>query len=244
MKKGLYIIVCFIIGITSCDNNDDVAIFEKTADERVAEAIAALKDDLVDADNGWKIKYRPQEGAGSFYLLMTFRDDNTVTIKTDLGVNDGEFFEQTVTYRIDSSLGLELIIESYSFFSFLFEQDQASFGAEYEFNFVNKTPDDALVFNSKTDLAIQTILLFEEAAASDINLLGTKLSTYLNTIAGDLKKASSSLKLTYTNKDLAFYIVLDDFRRILSINSASRKTNTQVTQALDFTSPYIIKGDS
>src|SRR5688572_11182883 len=234
MKKGLYIIVCFIIGITSCDNNDDVAIFEKTADERVAEAIAALKDDLVDADNGWKIKYRPQEGAGSFYLLMTFRDDNTVTIKTDLGVNDGEFFEQTVTYRIDSSLGLELIIESYSFFSLLFEQDNASFLAEYEFNFINRTPDGALVFNSKTDPGTATILLFEVASETDDALLGTTLSTNLNILADDFNKFSSALKLTYQNKDLEFYMAVDNLKRIINITTAARKSNTGIRQNINF----------
>ena len=80
---------------------------------------------------------------------MDFNEDNTVHIRSDLGSNDGQFFEQTVTYRIDSSLGLELIIETYSFFSFLFEQADATFLAEYEFNFVNKTPDEALVLIAK-----------------------------------------------------------------------------------------------
>ena len=244
MKKGLYIIICFIVGLTSCDNSDDVAIFDKTADERVAEAIAALKEDLVDADNGWKLKYRPQEGAGSFYVLMDFNEDNTVTIKTDLGVNDGEYFEQTVTYRIDSSLGLELIIETYSFFSLLFEQDNASFLAEYEFNFVNRTPDGALVFNSKTDPGVATILLFEEASATDDALLGTTLSTNLNILGEDFNKFSSTLKLTYENKDLEFYMSVDNFKRIATITTAARKSNSAMRQNINFTSPYIIKGDS
>lgn len=233
-----------MIGITSCDNTDDVAIFEKTADERVAEAIAALKDDLVDADNGWIVKYRPEAASGSFYLLMKFNEDNTVNIKTDLGSNDGEFFEQTVTYRIDNSLGLELIIESYSFFSFLFEQDNASFFAEYEFNFVNRTSDGALVFNSKTDPGTATILLFEEASSTDEALLGTNLSTNLNILADDFKKFSSTLKLTYENKDLELYMVLDNLKRTVNITTAARKSNSGSRQNINFNSPYFLKGDS
>lgn len=243
MKKGLYSIWILIIALCSC-KDDDINVFEKSADERVAEAIATLKADLVAPANGWRLKYRPESESGSFYVLMKFNDDNTVTIKSDLGADDGEYFEQTITYRIDNSLGLELVMESYSFFSYLFEQDAATFGAEYEFNFVNKTPDNALVFTSKTDFDVPTILLLEEAVATDVNLLGTELSTNLNIIANDLDKFSSSLKLTYQNKDLVLYLVLDDAKRILSINSASRKTNTLITQGLDFTSPYIIKGDS
>jgi hypothetical protein len=244
MKKGLYIIWMLFIGFTSCKNDDDVAIFEKTADERVAEAIANLKQELIAPANGWRLKYRPEDESGSFYVLLDFNDDNTVNIKSDLGFNDGEFFDETVTYRIDSSLGLELIIESYSFFSFLLEQRQASFQAEYEFNFVNKTPDNALVFTSKTDPGTPTTLLFEEASPTDIDLLGPTVSTNITTMANDFNKFTSSLRLVYEDRDVILYVVLDDLTRVLAINAASRKTNTSITQELDFLSPYIIKGDS
>src|SRR5690606_6989705 len=130
-------------------------------DERVAEAKAALKQDLT--ANPWKLKYKPEQGAGSFWMLLEFNDNDQVTIKSDLGSNEGKYYEQTISYRIDSSLGLELILETYSVFSFLFEQDQATFLAEYEFHYVNKTPDNALVFRSKTDVGNPTILLFQQA---------------------------------------------------------------------------------
>jgi hypothetical protein len=243
MRKGLYIIWMFVIALVSC--KDDDSVFDKSADERAAEAIATLKADLVAPANGWKLNYQPESGSGSFYVFMKFEEDNNVTIKTDLGANNGEFFEQTITYRIDNSLGLELIMESYSFFSFLFEQDQASFGAEYEFNFVNKTPDDALVFTSKTDVSDPTILVFEEAEqGEDDAFLGTDLSSNLNILADDLDKFTSAMTLTYTNKDLVFYLALDDLKRTVNITTASRKTNTASTQNVNFTSGYVIRGDS
>jgi hypothetical protein len=243
MKKWIYIFGFAIITLTSC-KDDEIAVFEKTADERVAETIATLKQDLVSPANGWRLKYRPEDESGSFYVLMDFNEDNTVHIRSDLGSNDGQFFDQTITYRIDNSLGVELIIETYSFFSFLFEQDNASFLAEYEFNFVNKTPDEALVFNSKTDPSDPTILLFEQASAEDVALLGTQLSTNLNIMSEDLKMIASSLKLTYQNRDVSLFLVLDHTKRILSINAASRNTNPLVTQTITFTTPYILKGDS
>jgi len=243
MKKWVYIFGFAIVTLSSC-KDDEIAVFEKTADERVAEAIATLKQDLVSPANGWRLKYRPEDESGSFYVLLNFNEDNTVHIRSDLGSNDGQFFEQTVTYRIDNALGLELIIETYSFFSFLFEQDNASFLAEYEFNFINKTPDEALVFNSKTDPGTATILLFEQASADDVALLGTQLSTNLNIMAEDLNMIASSLKLTYQNRDLSLFLVLDTFRRILTINSGARNTNPLITQTITFTTPYILKGDS
>jgi hypothetical protein len=243
MKKGLYYIAALILVLTSC-KDDDIDVFDKSSDERAAEAIATLKADLTGAENGWLVKYQPESGSGAFYVIMKFTDDNKVNIRTDLGANSGEFFNQTVTYRIDNSLGLELIIQNYSFFSFLFEQDQATFGAEFEFNYANKTPDGALVFSSKSDLSTPTVVLFQEASATDINVIGTTVATNLNTMADDLDKFTSSFKLTYTDKDLVFYIAMDVFKRVINITSASRKSNTSITQAVDFTEGYVIKGDS
>ena len=55
MKKWIYIFGFVIVILTSC-KDDEVAIFDKTADERVAEAIATLKQDLVAPANGWRVK--------------------------------------------------------------------------------------------------------------------------------------------------------------------------------------------
>jgi hypothetical protein len=243
MKKSIYIAWLLLIVVTSC-KDDDLNLFDKPADQRSAEAIAALRSALVAPDNGWKIKYQPEDGSGSFWVLLDFDEDNNVTIRSDLGAEDGKYFEQTVTYRVDNSLGLELIIESYSFFAFLFEQDQATFLAEYEFDYVNETPDKALVFTSKSDPSNPTILLFEKAEATDHALLGTAVASNLNEMADDLENFTPTLKLTYEDRDLIFYLSLNELRRTIHIKSASRKTNTTTTQTVDFVSTYLIEGQS
>jgi hypothetical protein len=243
MKKLFYRISILFIFLASC-KDDDIDVFEKPSAARAAEAIATLKADLVAPANGWKVKYRPVEEAGAYYVLMDFDENNKVTIKTDLGASDGEFLEQTIGYRIDNSLGLELVLENYSFFSFLFEQDQATFGAEYEFNFVNKTPDAALVFSSKSDPSNPTTLLFEEAAANDENLLGSDVAINLSLLAQDLNRFSSSLTLTYLDKDLIFYVSLNDFARIINFNMAGRKSDPQASQVINLTSTYYLEGNS
>ena len=243
MKKVFYILV-LLLGVLGACNDDDINVFEKTADERAAEAIASLKQDLVSAPDGWLVRYKPQEGAGSYYVLMSFNEDDKVYIKTDLGAENGEYLQDTISYRIDNSMGLELILENYSFFSFLFEQDQATFGAEYEFDFVNKTSDDALVFRSKTDFGTPDIILFEEASPGDETLLGVTLAENLNILSDDLDKFTSSLRLTYNSRDLILYISLDELRRTITITSASRKTNTASTQSINFSTGYLVEGGS
>ena len=243
MKKIIISVFMFALIVTACQDKD-INKFDQTADERAAAAIASLKNDLTAPSNGWKVKYKPETGSGSFWVLMKFDDDNNVVIKSDLGRNNGEFFEQTVTYRIDAALGLELIIENYSFFSYLFEQIDATLLAEFEFIYESKTPAGELVFKSKTDPSDPTILLFEEAGANDESLLGTDLSTNLNTMSSDINRITAAYKLTYTNKDLILYLSLDELRRTISINTSSKKTNTSSIKAINFSSPYTIKGDS
>ena len=242
MKNLLYILPFAVLTLVSCED-DDVNLFEQTADERAAEAVADLKQELTSTTNGWIIQYKPQEGFGSYYVLMNFQDNDKVVIRTDLGAEDGEYFQDTVSYRIDNSLGLELIIENYSFFSFLFEQDQATFGAEYEFNYANKTPDGDLVFRSKTDLSTPDVIVFQEASPDDVSLLGVELAGNLNTLSSDLEKFTSSLKMTYGNRDLALYLSLDELRRTVTITAASLKSNTGSTQEIGFTTGYLIEAD-
>lgn len=240
MKRIAYATFCALILLVSC--KDDEKVFEKSSAQRATEAIAALKADLV--ANPWKVKYQPVDETGSFWLLMDFDEDGKVHIQSDLDADEGAYLDQTLTYRIDNSLGLELIIENYSFFSFLFELDDASFGAEYEFNYANKTPQAELVFTSKTDVDNPTILLFEQADDNDDELLGNELAGNITLLAEDLDRFSSSNKLTYVNKDLALFLSLDPVRRTASINSGARKSNPANTELLNFTSGYLIQGDS
>jgi hypothetical protein len=244
MRK-LFWSILLITLIASC-KDDDVNVFDKTADERAAEAISDLKDKLTSPQNGWLVKYTPAESdAGAFYVVMKFNEDNTVNIKSDLSVDNGKYFNQTITYRIDNSLGLELVLESYSFFSYLYELDQATFPAEYEFIYNEETGDGDLIFTSKSDITIpKTTLVFSEADANSENLLGTALATNLSNMSEELEKFTSSLSLTYQNKDLILYLSLDEARRILTITSASKVSNINSTATIGHTTPYLLSGDS
>ncbi|MEM9675256.1 MAG: DUF4302 domain-containing protein, partial [Bacteroidota bacterium] len=161
--KRIFGVVLLVGVLLAC--REDEPIFSKSADERAQEAITDLNSRLVAPSEGWLLRYRPENESGTYNVLLNFQEDGEVNIQTDFGVNDGEFYDQTITYRVDNSLGLELILENYSFFSFLFEQEDATFLAEYEFDYVNETPDGDLVFRSKTDPSSPTNLVFQLASA-------------------------------------------------------------------------------
>ncbi|WP_277478184.1 DUF4302 domain-containing protein [Catalinimonas alkaloidigena] len=238
--------ILLAIGLTSllmaCQNDDNV--FDESADERASMAITNLKSQLTAPAEGWLLRYRPENESGSYYVLLNFDEENNVRIRTDFGINDGEFYDQTITYRIDNSLGLELIFENYSFFSFLFELDNASFLAEYEFNYVNETPDGALVFRSKTDPSSPTTLVFEPATGNEeANLLGKELSNNLNMLSENaLARFATSYRLSYSNRDIVIYLSFESFLRTINFTFVS-PDGSEEGQELDFATSYTVEND-
>ena len=115
-------------------------------------------------------------------MLLTFDEEGAVRIKSDLANNSGEFFDQTLPYRIDSNLGMELVFETFGVFHYLFEIDANTFGAEFEFVYKGKEGGN-LIFESKTDEINPTVLTFEPASANDENLLSRQLSENIEAFA-------------------------------------------------------------
>ena len=160
LHKILAILLC--CGVAASCNDDDGPNLP-SVEERVNEAISGLRSELTTPENGWQLEYSPTPDAGVFFMLLDFDDNGDVRIQSDIADNDGEFYDETITYRIDNALGLELILETYGVFHYLFEQEQSTFGAEFEFIFDRKDGDN-LLFNSATDFGTPTVLTFTPAA--------------------------------------------------------------------------------
>lgn len=154
-----------------CSFNDEPKL--PSVENRISDTKEELKNSLISTEHGWKVNYQPTSLTGEFFILLDFNDDGTVRIQSDIVANDGEFRDQIIPYRIDSSQGIELILETYGVFHYLFELQQASFGAEFEFLFL-KYEGDLILFESKTDLGDDvTELVLEPATTADQLLIST-----------------------------------------------------------------------
>jgi len=177
MMKKWTIVAVFSILLISCSVDDSAKL--PSVEERSSRAINDLKDELTAPQNGWVLSYRPTNQTGVFFILLDFNEDGTVRIQSDVVASNGEFIDQVNSYRIDSSQGLELIIESYGVFHYLFELEQNSFGAEFEFIFIEKEANN-LVFRSKSDQGFDvTILTFEEAGSTAGNSITVEALGFL-----------------------------------------------------------------
>ena len=150
-----------------------------SVEERVAQSIAALKEQLVEPDFGWRVNYRPNTEAGTFFILLDFDEEGTVRIQSDVPDEGGVYLDQTTSYRIDQELETELVLETYAVFHYLFEQNQNSFGAEFEFLFEGEENGN-LIFVSKSDAGLRTELIFEPAGFSDSDLISIDLISQLS----------------------------------------------------------------
>ena len=190
---------------------------------RVKEAIDGLRTDLTAPANGWRLEYQPTDESGTFLILMKFTPDGNVNIKSDVPDNNGEFFDNTITYRIDNALGLELIFETYGVFHYLFELDQATFGGEFEFLF-KKKEGDSLVFESISDISNPTRLAFAPAGAGDESGFARDITTNLSQFNMDNPQVFGTIPPTQqvilNDKNISVFWTIDLTKRNLTAEFA------------------------
>ncbi|MEM7163644.1 MAG: DUF4302 domain-containing protein [Bacteroidota bacterium] len=164
MIKRIFIGLMSLV-LFSCTQDDAGNV--PSVDERFETAVNELKEKLMEPSNGWLLNYSPTPTSGSYLILLDFSED-VVRIQSDLPGDDGYFYDQTIPYRIDAQLDLELIFETYAVFHFLFEQNQSTFGGEFEFLFLEDV-QGTLLFQSKSDFTndVTTVSFLEASSESD-----------------------------------------------------------------------------
>jgi len=237
MRTTYFFYSLLLLFLLACDEDDPENL--PSVEERLSTAINNLRSDLTAPPNGWILEYRPNENSGFYNVLLKFESDGKVNIQTDSPISDGEFFNQTASYRIDSSQGLELILENYGFFHFLFEQNQTTFGGEFEFLFDRKEGED-LIFGSISDFADRTILVFKPASASDeatvqnSRELAELLETSLESTGPQIFSAPR-FQLAIPSLNVSIYFVFDFNTRTLKAIAASEGLTEEEVIANDNT---------
>lgn len=236
------IYIVFMIIVTSCGNDLDKLT---PPAERSAAAVSDLKSELTAPANGWVLNYQPTNASGKFYMLLEFNEDGTVRIQSDVPGDQQSYFDQTIAYRIDTRLGLELIFETYGVLHFLFEQNSSSFGAEFEFIY-DKKENDALNFISKSDnLDDRTEISLIPAEAGAASVFSRELSENLlayDTISSLFTGPTQQIALADENISIFWNINIDqrnlDVRGIAQgLTSAEIVANDKI-QLLDHTSGF------
>jgi hypothetical protein len=210
-------ILVLILFIQACTKEKEALL--PSVEQRVTEAVTNLRNELTAPANGWRLEYKPTNASGIFYMVLKF-DEDEVHILSDVADNNGEFYDHTIPWRVDNALGLELIYETYGVFHYLFELDAATFGAEFEWAFIEKTGDD-LVFTSISDLSFapSTITLTPAAPDDDTKFsrdIAANLNEFVSIGPKALEVQIPKQQILLEDAGISIYWSLDATKRVIT----------------------------
>lgn len=151
MKKIFFYIMFAVAGLSlqSCLHDDD-EIFDKSAAERINEAVANAKEVLTSSQEGWVMHYYVgQEYAyGGLNLAMKFTDGKVQMYNETAKNSDGSYKSVVSTYKITRDQGPVLAFDTYNDLLHVYGDPAGSgptdvdgWEADYEFVIMNISED-------------------------------------------------------------------------------------------------------
>ncbi|MCL2098450.1 MAG: DUF4302 domain-containing protein [Bacteroidales bacterium] len=154
MKKLIYILLMPAL-LFSCVK-DEADIFDKSASERMSEAIENTMKILTSSEYGWFGDYYPEanHSKGGYAMFLKFYADGTVDVMCEIATNVPERQTETSSFGMTADQGPVLSFNTYNkvmhYFSEPLSSSQASGRAgDYEFIIMSATPDKVVLKGKK-----------------------------------------------------------------------------------------------
>lgn len=151
MKKIFFYIMFAVAGLSlqSCLHDDD-EIFDKSAAERINEAVANVKEVLTSSQEGWVMHYYVgrEYAYGGLNLAMKFTDGKVQMYNETAQNSDGSYKSVVSTYKITRDQGPVLAFDTYNDLLHVYGDPAGSgptdvdgWEADYEFVIMNISED-------------------------------------------------------------------------------------------------------
>ena len=151
MKKIFFYIMFAVAGLSlqSCLHDDD-EIFNKSAAERINEAVANAKEVLTSSQEGWVMHYYVgrEYAYGGLNLAMKFTDGKVQMYNETAKKSDGSYISAVSTYKITRDQGPVLAFDTYNDLLHVYGDPAGSgptdvdgWEADYEFVIMNISED-------------------------------------------------------------------------------------------------------
>lgn len=193
MKKLLYIFTLISSFLLAGCTSETENLFGESASNRVEEAMENAQKILVEAPNGWLMKYYPssQQSFGGYNVLMSFTAEGEVTVSADITDPSAK---STSLYRLKEQAGPTLTVDTYNEIFHFFSDPASGVGTtglgmegDYEFTIQSATPEQVVMRGKKTgNTIIMTPMPENETWES-----------YLTAIA-EAEKIASAVVYTYS----------------------------------------------
>ncbi|MBB6131631.1 DUF4302 domain-containing protein [Mucilaginibacter lappiensis] len=152
--KLLYISLSLLIGLTACKKND-TSVFNKTPNQREAEALKNYETLIAGAPYGWKATLFPA-GGGAYSFSMKFDSSGHVNMLSDLDFTKSTTSQQS-SYRLRGQMAPSLLFDTYSYIHLLSDPTPSVNGgavgvgytSDFEFAFDKVTGDSVTLIGNK-----------------------------------------------------------------------------------------------
>lgn len=239
MKKIIFVLAVALAGLSfqSCSLHDDNELFDKSASERMDEAIAHDKELLESASNGWKLVYYTGEEytGGGYTYLCKFKNGNAI-VAGDM--SDG-YMESKSSYDVIADQSTVLTFDTHNELMHKFATPTSGSidGEQGDYEFViQRTTNDSIYLKGKKWGNKMVMTRMPE------NLSWEEHIDSINRIASDIR---------YNNKvmngnDSIGYISIDDFTRraVLTADKDAADVPYYVTsKGIHFQAPITVNGE-
>lgn len=156
MKKLLYIFTLISSFLLAGCTSETENLFGESASNRVEEAMENAQKILIEAPNGWLMKYYPssQQSFGGYNVLMSFTAEGEVTVSADIADPSAK---STSLYRLKEQAGPTLTVDTYNEIFHFFSDPASGVGTtglgmegDYEFTIQSATPEEVVMRGKKT----------------------------------------------------------------------------------------------
>ncbi len=174
MKKFLVIILLSVVTFSSCQK-DDEPLFNKSADERLNEALAAYQSHLTSATDGWKGFIYPKSG-GVYSFYFKFNEANRVNMLSSFDSASAVTLKES-SYRLKALQQPSLLFDTYSYLHVLADPNpqvnggtgNAGLLSDFEFYFDSSSVDTINLIGRFNGSKATLIKATPEEAAGFIN---------------------------------------------------------------------------
>lgn len=220
-------------------------LFEDSANNRISNSLKEYKKILCGAENGWIMKYYPSptQAFGGYNLLVSFSEDGYSTVASELEDVDATCKS---LYRLKEMAGPVLTFDTENKFLHFFSDPASGIGSiglgmegDYEFLFVDVTPEKIILKGKKTGNEIEMVPVPKDLSWKN----------YLSDISEGLDKIEYFVMFNYTVNNKDYSIIRSN--RMFSIsyvddNGDEQKLSVPFIQgtgnSLEFYSPLSLGG--
>ena len=207
MKKTYIILLALTMVFAACSRDED-SLFEKSAAQRVEEALTNATDILTHAENGWEMLYFPNQANAGYTVLLKFDEHGQVIAASRNPQTTKNAYKEdnNSTWAIRADYGPILSFDTYNDVMHAWadpQKDGDGYLGDYEFLILEATPQKVRLKGKKHEAYCEMYPMPKNASWTgyfdDVYTLRDLLVTKNNGAEFNFVSGSTTTRMTYSD---------------------------------------------